>query len=105
VVEGFSKGKAAGGISKSDLIDSSAPDWGVICSVSIVNVLGVEEGVALAPALFFRTGDEGALPGRTKKLVRRIGEYRESPKLGSNNKATPTTMETSPARAASRGGE
>jgi len=29
-VEEFSNGKAAGGMSKSDLIDSSAPDWGVI---------------------------------------------------------------------------
>jgi hypothetical protein len=41
-IEELSKGKAAGGVSRSDLIDS-APDRGVICSVSMVNALSVEE--------------------------------------------------------------
>jgi hypothetical protein len=44
VVEEFNKGKAVCGISRSHLIDSSAPnDWGVADGASGVDFLGVEE--------------------------------------------------------------
>ena len=103
-VDGLSKGNGAGGVSRSDLFDS-APDWGVICTASILKPLGVEERAALPPAPLFRNEDEATLRELAKKLLKRIGVYRDSPRPGNNKKATVARTQTTPARAAFREGE
>ncbi len=93
-----STGKDAGPTSNNELIDWGDVDWDDISAVSTVGSWGLEEWTVRVSVAFFRAAREWERADPGNKSVTLIGEYKDRPKPGTNNRAMPATNEINPAR-------